>query len=98
MPENAKKIIDDWTQRVLWALMVALFSYGVSEVKGISQSLQHLNTSVMLLSEKLNVASENSKEYSKKFEALESLVFRMEKEVLFCNAKLTDHINMDAKK
>lgn len=87
MTERQKNILDEWSRKLLWALIVGLVSYGVNEIKSISQSLHSLNSTVMLLSEKLNTASEASREYKGKLEALEHVVFKLEKDVILCKHK-----------
>jgi len=87
MTERQRGMIEEWTKKLLWALIVALVSYGVNEIKSISQSLQNLNITVTILSEKLNTASENSKEYKSRMDTLERLVFNLEKEIISCEKK-----------
>jgi len=87
MTDRQRGLIEEWTKKLLWALIVALVSYGVNEIKSISQSLQNLNITVTILSEKLNTASENSKEYKARMDALERLVFTLEKEIISCEKK-----------
>jgi len=87
MTDRQRGLIEEWTKKLLWALIVALVSYGVNEIKSISQSLQNLNITVTILSEKLNTASENSKEYKARRDALDRLVFTLEKEIISCEKK-----------
>jgi len=87
MTDRQRGMIEEWTKKLLWALIVALVSYGVNEIKSISQSLQNLNITVTILSEKLNTASENSKEYKSRMDTLERLVFNLEKEIISCEKK-----------
>ncbi|HAT77073.1 MAG TPA: hypothetical protein DCS19_09580 [Flavobacterium sp.] len=87
MTDRQRGMIEEWTKKLLWALIVALVSYGVNEIKSISQSLQNLNITVTILSEKLNTASENSKEYKARMDTLERLVFNLEKEIISCEKK-----------
>jgi len=87
MTDRQRGMIEEWTKKLLWALIVALVSYGVNEIKSISQSLQNLNITVTILSEKLNTASENSKEYKARMDALERFVFTLEKEIISCEKK-----------
>jgi len=87
MTDRQRGMIEEWTKKLLWALIVALVSYGVNEIKSISQSLQNLNITVTILSEKLNTASENSKEYKARMDALERFVFTLEKEITSCEKK-----------
>ena len=87
MTDRQKNLIEEWSKKLLWALIVGLVSYGVNEIKSISQSLQSLNVTVTILSEKLNNASEASKEYKGKFEALERVVFQLEKDMISCRQK-----------
>lgn len=84
MTERQKTLVDEWTRKILWALVIGIISYGVNEIKSISQSLQSLNITVTILSEKLNIAAEASKEYKIKLDALEKSVFTLEKEIEKC--------------
>lgn len=85
---NGGCMFEEWVRKIAWLLLTGLITYAVGEIKSISQSLNSLNTTVTLLTEKLNVAGEASKEYKLRMDSLEKVVFSLEKDILTLKQKI----------